>query len=283
MNLSAKLLKIKLLWTLSVAAFIPMVLIAVYSYSSIKNQIITSEIAHLDAIGKLKAMQIESFYHELLNDIQTIQSSPYTKNLLLSEPSQAYEEAKKVYEEQLNNYLTEDEINQIYIVGLDGKVIVSSQKKDDKTITQFDKVTVEEGKTKLYFSEMYRACSTKDRKNYLFKVSAPILDYDNRLIGVVVIEFSANSFFKQIQDYSGLGESGETLLVKRDGESVIFLNPLRHEKNAGMKRRSPLNGSVAIPAILSATGHTGSGHSIDYRGVKVLASWRYVPLSLIHI
>lgn len=171
MNLSAKLLKIKLLWTLSVAAFIPMVLIAVYSYSSIKKQIIASEIAHLDAIGKLKAMQIESFYHELLNDVQTIQSSPYTKNLLLSKPSDAYEEAKKLYEEQLNDYLSEDEINQIYIVGLDGNVIVSSQKKDDKAITQFDSVTVEEGKTKLYFSEMYRSCNTvstpKDEEKYL--------------------------------------------------------------------------------------------------------------------
>lgn len=277
MNVSAKLLKMRLLWTLSLAAFIPMLLIAVYSYSTIKKQIIASEIAHLDAICKLKAIQIESFYDELLNDIHTIQSSPYTKNLLLHESSYP-QEAKNLYEEQLNNYLSEDKINQIYIVGLDGKVIVSSQKKDDNAITKFDNTMVEEGKTKLYFSEMYYACSTKDRQKCLFKVSAPILDYDNRLIGVVVIEFSANSFFKQIQDYSGLGENGEILLVKQVGDKVMFLSPLRHDKNAGMKRSVPLNGTIAIPAILSATGHNGRGQSIDYRGAKVLAAWRYVPI-----
>lgn len=283
MNVSTKLLKIKLLWTLSIASFIPMVLIAFYSYQNIKSQIISSELSHLDAILKLKSIQIERFYDELKNDVYTIQSSPYTKNLLLSRSSSHPEELKALYEQQLNHYLYDDEVNQIYIVDLSGKILACSASKEQiHSGNSFDKVAFEEGKTKLYFSDMYGVCSDICRddteKKYLFSVSAPILDYENRTIGVVIIEFSANSFFNQIQDYSGLGESGETLLGKKVGDKVVFLNPLRHDPNAGMKRSVLINGHIGIPAILGATGHIGSGESIDYRGVKVLAAWRYVPI-----
>lgn len=282
MNVSTKLLKIKLLWTLSIASFIPMVIIALYSYQNIKNQIISSELSHLDAILKLKSIQIERFYDELKNDIFAIQCSPYTKIFLLSASSKT-ENIKELYEQQLNHYLYDDEINQIYILDLSGKILARSASKEKlNSDNSFDKKAFEEGKRKIYFSEMYQVCSnscnTDSEKRYLFSASAPILDYDNKLIGVVVIEFSANLFFNQIQDYSGLGESGETLLGKQIGDKVIFLNPLRHDPNSGMKRSVPIHGTLGRPAILGATGHVGSGESIDYRGVKVLAAWRYVPI-----
>lgn len=282
MNVSTKLLKIKLLWTLSIASFIPMVLIAFYSYQNIKRQIVSSELSHLEAILKLKSMQIERFYDELKNDVYTIQNSPYTKNVLLSRASQS-EETKELYEQQLNRYLYDDEVNQIYIIDLSGNILARSAAKEQiNPDNSFDKVAFEEGKTKIYFSDMYGMCSdtcyADKEKKYLFSVSAPILDYENRLIGVVIIEFSANSFFNQIQDYSGLGESGETLLGKQIGNKVVFLNPLRHDPNAGMKRSVLIKGHIGRPAILGATGHIGSGESIDYRGVKVLAAWRYVPI-----
>lgn len=113
----------------------------------------------------------------------------------------------------------------------------------------------------------------------MFSASAPILDYDNKLIGVIVAEFAADDFFNQMQDYSGLGESGETLIGKKSDDKIIFLNPLRHDPNAGMKRSAQINGKLAKPVILGATGNDGSGISVDYRGVPVLAAWRYVPTS----
>lgn len=281
MNVSAKLLKMKLLLTLSLAAIIPMMLIAVYSYSTIKKQIINSELSHLNAILKLKSIQIESFYDELKNDLYGIQGSPYTKNLILSNSRKA-KGVKEVYEEYLDHYLYDDEINQIYVIDLQGNIVARSNAKTHINDNSFDKVAFEEGKNRIYFSDTYRICSiicsVDKQKKYLFSASAPILDYENHLIGVVIIEFSANAFFTQIQDYSGLGESGETLLGKRVGDKILFLNPLRHDSDAGMKRFVSLNSSNGRPVILGATGHNGRGPSIDYRGEKVLAAWRYVPI-----
>lgn len=280
MTISSKLVKNRI-WVLQlIFTFVPMLLIALYSYYSVKNQIIASELSHLEAIVKLKSLQIENFYYEIKCDLKTIQSSPYTKNLIENKSSN-YNEAKNMFEQQLNEYNMEGKVNNIFIIGLDGKIIASSLKIQDNNSTTYNKIAFEEGKTKIYFSDIFKADnddkSLKQKKGYRFNESAPILNYDNKLIGVIVAEFSADDFFSQIQDYSGLGESGETLLGKKSGDKIVFLNPLRHDPNAGMKRSAKINGRVAFPVILGATGHNGSGESIDYRGVDVLAAWRYVP------
>ncbi|OHD85714.1 sensor domain-containing diguanylate cyclase [Sulfuricurvum sp. RIFCSPLOWO2_12_FULL_43_24] len=273
----AKLIKVKLFWTLLVVALIPMALISLYSYYNIKQQIISSQLSHLEAISQLKSLQIEHFYNDITNDLHIIHASPYTKNLILNKSSDLAG-AKKLFEQQLSQYMFDDEINKIYIIGLDGNIIASSQKRVSDNDAAYNKIAFEEGKRTMYFSDIYLSdVSLGKDKRYLFNASVPIFDYENKVIGVVVGEFTADAFFNQIQDYSGLGESGETLLGKKSKDKVIFLNPLRHDQNAGMKRSARIDGYIGRPAILGATGHNGNGLSIDYRGVEVLAAWKYVP------
>ncbi|MDD4855654.1 MAG: diguanylate cyclase [Sulfuricurvum sp.] len=286
MNIHAKLLRMKLLWLFLLFALVPMLLIALYSYYNIKNQIISSDLSHLEAIAKLKSLQIENFYNESENDIQTIKNSPYTVNIIStgsSSQSSHYKETKSLYEQQLNEYIFNHEINEVYIIRLDGSVLASAKKVKENKFTLFHKLAFEEGKTKIFFSNIYRKdtlrSSIDKNKSYFFTASAPILDYNNKPIGVVVAEFSADNFFDLIQDYSGLGSSGETLLGKKMGDKVIFINPLRHDLDAGMKKSVLIDGPIARPFIMGATKHNGSGSSIDYRGVDVLAAWRYVPIS----
>ncbi len=70
--------------------------------------------------------------------------------------------------------------------------------------------------------------------------------------------------------------SGETLLVRRDGNDVLYLNHLRHRSNTALTLRLPLTavGTAAVKAVLGAEGFvTGT----DYRGINVLAAVRKVP------
>ena len=66
------------------------------------------------------------------------------------------------------------------------------------------------------------------------------------------------------------------MLVKRVGDSVRYLNPMRHKLD-------PSNGPVkmgdrrAIPAQLAASGQTGAGITHDYRERQVVAAWRTIP------
>jgi PAS domain S-box-containing protein len=81
--------------------------------------------------------------------------------------------------------------------------------------------------------------------------------------------------FPLIQTWPTPSPSGETLLVRRDGEDVVFLNDLRHRGDTAMRLRLPAVPS--LPAGVAVRGKETTMVGQDYRGVRVLAVTRAVP------
>ncbi len=71
-------------------------------------------------------------------------------------------------------------------------------------------------------------------------------------------------------------KTAETLLVRREGDSVLFLNELRFNKNAALKLRIPLE-RTEVPSVQAVLGKEGIMRGKDYRGVPVIAALRRVP------
>jgi hypothetical protein len=72
--------------------------------------------------------------------------------------------------------------------------------------------------------------------------------------------------------------SAETLLVRRDGDSVLYLSELRHRAGSAMTLRVPLS-NKSLPAAQAISGVMGDTEGLDYRGVRVFAAVRRVPYS----
>ena len=70
--------------------------------------------------------------------------------------------------------------------------------------------------------------------------------------------------------------SGESLITRRDGDSVLFLSPLHYRPDAALSLRLPLS-TPDLPAALGLTSHDNVTGSRDYRGVAVLAATLPVP------
>jgi PAS domain S-box-containing protein len=70
--------------------------------------------------------------------------------------------------------------------------------------------------------------------------------------------------------------SGETLLVRRDGDDVVYLNDLRYRQHAALRLRFPM-GRTDLPAVQAVLGVQGNVEGPDYRGVPVFAAVRAVP------
>jgi len=71
--------------------------------------------------------------------------------------------------------------------------------------------------------------------------------------------------------------SAETLLVRREGDDILFLNEMRHRVQPAMSHRVPLWGSQDMPAAQAARGVEGLVAGLDYRGEPVLAALHQVP------
>lgn len=78
-----------------------------------------------------------------------------------------------------------------------------------------------------------------------------------------------------VQKWPGPSATGETLLLRREGAEVVFLNELRHAADTALKLRLPLKPD--LPAAIAATGRTGIVRGTDYRGKKVLAYLSALP------
>ncbi|MGD9079554.1 MAG: ATP-binding protein, partial [Desulfobacterales bacterium] len=105
----------------------------------------------------------------------------------------------------------------------------------------------------------------------------PILSDKGQFVGVAAFETDMAPIYGLIQNTTGLGETGETLIAKKVGNQALFLNPLRHDPDAALKRKVVFGERHAIPIQQALKGNNGSGLSVDYRRQKVIAAWRYIP------
>lgn len=99
------------------------------------------------------------------------------------------------------------------------------------------------------------------------------------LVGVVVLEIDPYRYlYPFIQKWPVPSRSSETLLIRREGDEVVYLNELRHQKNTALSLRIPL-GQANLPAAMAAYGVEGTVEGVDYRGIRVLATIRRVSNS----
>lgn len=102
-------------------------------------------------------------------------------------------------------------------------------------------------------------------------------DSRGRAIAVLVLEMDADNVIAPIlQVAKGLGKTGEALLVNRN---TRIITSLRHRLENG-SIAEPLKYTIAaLPTTLAAAGEEGIINSTDYRGVPVLAAFRYLPIT----
>mgnify|MGYP002634219362 CR=1 FL=1 len=107
----------------------------------------------------------------------------------------------------------------------------------------------------------------------------PIFDEQetSRALGVLDLRIDPHVYlYPFLQRWPTPSPSAETLLVRREGNEVLFLNELRFQTNTTLNLRIPLD-RLTLPAVQAVNGQESLVEGIDYRGVPVLAAVRTVP------
>ena len=101
---------------------------------------------------------------------------------------------------------------------------------------------------------------------------------ESAALGVLQLQITPHAFlYSLIQKWPTPSLSAETLLVRREGDEVVYLNELRHRQGTALKLRLPVGTSEHLPASGAVRGREGVMDGIDYRGTPVLAMLRHVP------
>jgi PAS domain S-box-containing protein len=125
------------------------------------------------------------------------------------------------------------------------------------------------------FSDLYRDSDQPDYVHLDFIMPLAFEDKGGLSIGgVVVLRVDPTHYlYSLIQRWPHQSRSGETLIVRREGDEVLFLNELRNRPGSALTLRMPLT-TLKLPAAQAARGKTGAFEGTDYGGVPVLAVLR---------
>lgn len=261
--------------------------VARLSFINFRDTLLKNTLEHLGVIASLKVDKIEIFFDELKRDILIARdyynikaNLPVVTKFCDNRASPEYIKAKKILDEQLKFWLkVRKEMIDFVLISPEGRVVYNTNEAHaehiggplpDPTGKAF-----QEGKKGIYISQIFK--SQASGYDFGVVISAPVYDFDNKFIGVIAFEIDMAPIYKFIQDTTGLGATGETLLVRKEDNLVIFLNTLRHDFNAPLKRTVVMGSKMALPAQEAASKKSGSGIRVDYQGKKVLAVWRYIP------
>lgn len=96
-------------------------------------------------------------------------------------------------------------------------------------------------------------------------------------VGSVVLRIDpANILFPLIQSWPSASKTSETLLLRKEGDSILYLNELRHKANTALKFKLS-HKTENLLAAKAIHGFEGVAEGIDYRNVPVIGSIHKIP------
>jgi signal transduction histidine kinase len=281
-------IRLKLTITFLILALLPSISVSLITFSRYKNTLENSRLEQLRDIVSYKADKIDTYFSSLKASIGIAQgfyniktNLPLLDRFSRDKSAPQYLAAKNTLDAQLRQMQRVLGLADIMLISTKGKVLYTSNpahfaREVMGTVTKLEQDAYSPGRDKVYFSDIYN--NPVDKSKFAMMITAPAMGFNGSPIGVIVFEIDMTALYQLVQEATGLGQTGETLIGKKVGDTVIYLNPLRHDPQAALTRSVKIGGAAGAPIQKAVRGETGSGQAVDYRGEKVIAAWSYVPL-----
>lgn len=247
-------------------------------YGNQKKHIKKEKESELLAIADLKVNQIASWRKERLGDAEVLfENYQFIRQLRRWLKSQ---EKSMVMEDMLgwmSSVRGRFDYSSIFLLDEKGKVCLYSSEAYDEVgphIKSFVNEVIQARKIK--WIDLYR--DETDRHIHL-DILVPLLprEPDGFPSGVLLFRINPYQFlYSFVQSWPTPSRTAESLMVRREGIEVLFLNELRHQKQTALSLRLPITGKQTV-AVKAVQGVEGVVEGADYRGVEVLAAVRKIP------
>ena len=280
-------IKTKLIIALFCFTLLPMSILAYAGYYSARKSLTEARRSGLEDIADLKVDLIESFFNNITDDLRIVQDYYNIKTNLpvmtrfIGEPENPeYIKAKNMLDGQLHAWMkVKPWIKGLELLDPSGRVVYESSKEHGHmqlgSLPDPGGLAFLKGRKKIYLSDIFE--DRFDRDHPTFFATAPISSFDGEFIGVIALEIHMNAIYDFIQETPGLEQTGEILIGKKMNGSALFINPLKYDPEALLKRKVNFGDKNAIPIQEAVSGRNNSGISYDYRGEEVIAAWRHIP------
>jgi PAS domain S-box-containing protein len=265
-------IRIKALTVILLAAILPFLLISVSTYITTKRIITNEEIDHLESVAQIQESRIVSMIYTNLERLKLVASRTQLRlslNEYIHNPDSQYQEKmNKILSDALSSII---DFREISVLTLDGKIAASTNPDNIGTIFSDTELFMRAQKENIVDSYFV----TEDY-NLEAQLCGPLI-LNKELIGVVVVESRADMLLSLVRNYSGLGDTGEVVVARRnEAGDAQFITPLRFDQDAALRRTIPkddVQNPVTKALEMEERVFTDT---VDYRGKPVLAATRYI-------
>ncbi|OQZ04489.1 MAG: hypothetical protein B6D34_02830 [Candidatus Brocadia sp. UTAMX1] len=293
-----KSIKVKLICYFILMTALPILIISNTAYNRGKRALNDRVIEKLTSIAELKKAQLSNWLQERLIDIGVLSTNKslevsfsnllYLRKAFRSVGKMKESEIGEVYYKRLSEYLNKLKekfvyCNEISMLDIEnGEIMMSTTESNIGLIDEDYPYCLDVlGRNDLPFKDIHYSKYTKQIGMTLFgtlKKTDPVTMEETDVVnGIVIIRINTNNAIGSLlQDWPGSGETGETLLVRRTGDQLLFLNNTRHLADTSLKVSIPVN-SITPESFMLDAGEEGIIKAIDHRGIEVLLAFRYIP------
>ncbi len=246
--------------------------IGMLTYHSAQRALSEEALLSIDYIVGTQRERLENIIEQNLERLALVASRTQLRLSLASYIA----DPKSQHQDKINRILVDARssiagFQHLYVLTLDGKVVAS---------TNTSAMGRNYPDTRLFINgQKHNSVETLylDAEGDLGLRLAGPLTLDNSIIGVLVVEKSADNIVALTTNYQGLGDTGETLLVRKIGSGdAQFITPARFDPKAALNRFVSKDNSNS-PVIQSLSGQGQQViEAVDYLGYPVIAAFRHI-------
>jgi PAS domain S-box-containing protein len=247
--------------------------------NSQKKHILNDKENELAAVVNLKVGQISQWRHDKMGDANLIHD-----NLSLS--GQIYDFLNKsdsaLQRKELLTWMSSIINNYDYLsanlIDTRGKVRLSVPVKDSiigPVLRPLIPLALDN--QKIILTDLHRV--TVKNKIHI-DLLIPMVRYENMdssTVGLIILRINPEKIlYPLVQTWPTFSKTSETLLLEQDGDSIVYLNDLKHLPNSALSLRKSVHDERLIGAK-AVLGFVGIIQGIDYRNVEVIAAIKKIP------
>jgi signal transduction histidine kinase/DNA-binding response OmpR family regulator len=290
----SRILTLLMGWFLLIA-LLPLAFVLLRVYFTFDQAMRRTVQNNLKALADTKAEHIEAYARERINDLHILANSPAVANLLLvlQESARQHGYSSPFYLQSLavstptlvgyargagyqNVYLFDPSGTKLFGIGEMGDELGKNYMQGELARTPIGQTLIHaliQRETEISDFELPPGANSGEAIAYL---AAPVVDSKtNQLVGAVALQMTNEALARIVRDETGLGRTGETVVLARQGDHLVFVSPTRHHPNAGFRESIPIQG-ISPNWLDAVSNRPGQGECKDYYGRKVLAAWRYI-------
>ncbi len=257
-----------LIFSLTIS-FLPIVCLSYLAFYNAKVSTEAMITSHLVSIADLKKREIIAWVNEKIEETLILSNYPDLQSFI-SRPSQL----------KMTNYLREmAELNKwenVSVVTRDGDVIATNKNGyQSNRIKSFVGTLLVKGE--VVISDYYLSKGNTPTISLITPLAQQgKVSQTNSVYLIIEVNLDAE-ILPLINNWPGMGHTGETLIAKQIDDDIIFINKLRHRQETQQHLKIPKTSKNALPAIFASSGNEGVIRTTDYRGEEVLAVYRFIP------